>query len=303
MGLFSFNYAKPGPGVNPDEPEKKGFFRFWEIIFEKFTKLLGTNALHALLSLPYLALLYIIAPINSDWVTNIAQSLSSDAASVESNAAMLMLAFRFMFATGVFILWGSGPSSAMYSYITRCFTRSDPVWIISDGFDKFKENFKQSMIVVIIDIVVLLLGMNAIHFYYTMYLNTGSSIWMLLTSLMIMISVIYTWMHYYIYQIMVTFECKISQLYKNAALFGIGMLPMNVLLTLLAGIISTVLFMVGFNPMFMIIIELVLLMLVTRFPIEFYAARKIKKTIVNTEEKALPKKVYIDEAADGGEEM
>ena len=53
----------------------------------------------------------------------------------------------------------------------------------------------------------------------------------------------------------------------------------------------------------MIIIELVLLMLVTRFPIEFYAARKIKKTIVNTEEKALPKKVYIDEAADGGEEM
>ena len=57
MGLFSFNYAKPGPGVDANEPEKKGFFRFWEVIFEKFSKLIGTNAVsYTHLTLPTIRL-------------------------------------------------------------------------------------------------------------------------------------------------------------------------------------------------------------------------------------------------------
>ena len=28
MALFQFNFDKPGPGVNPDEPRKTGYPRF-----------------------------------------------------------------------------------------------------------------------------------------------------------------------------------------------------------------------------------------------------------------------------------
>ncbi len=68
------------------------------------------------------------------------------------------------FSIGVFTFWGSGPATAAYSYITRCFTRGEHTWVLSDGADKFKENFKQSMVVVLIDAVLLVFGINAILF-------------------------------------------------------------------------------------------------------------------------------------------
>lgn len=293
MGLFSFNYSKPGPGVNADEPEKKGFFRFWEVVFEKFSKIIGANTLHALLSLPYLVILYIIAPVNFTWLNDFAASIAVDG-SAEVVLSTIMFGLRSMFAIGVFMLWGSGPSSAMYAYITRCFTRRDPVWIMSDGFAKFKENFKQSIIVVIIDIVVIFLGTNAVMFYYSFYSSTGSMIWMFMCSLMAMVLLIYTWMHFYIYQIMVTFECNLGQLYKNSVLFAIAMLPMNILITVITLVILIGLFMV-LNPMLAIILDLAVFAILMRFPMEFTASRKISKSFINVKKKEAPKKEYIGE--------
>lgn len=284
MGLFSFNYAKPGPGVDANEPEKKGFFRFWEIIFEKFGKLMGLNTLHAILSIVYLLILFFIAPVNDNWLISLAQDASQDAETVETVAFTFTIMLRAIFALAVFMLWGSGPSSAMYAYVSRCFTRRDPVWIMSDGKDKIKENFKQSMIVVIVDLVVLFLSLNAIIFYNSLFQQSGNIFFMLLTSLMMMLFVIYTWMHFYIYQIMITFECTIKQLYKNALIFAIASLPMNLFLTILnAAVLFSLYFLL--NPMFAIIIDLVLLPILMRFPIEFYAARKIKKVALGDEEK------------------
>ncbi len=283
MGLFSFNYSKPGPGVDVNEPEKKGFFRFWEIIFEKFSKLLGLNTLHGLVSIIYFALLFFIAPVNDDWLKTLVQDVSADADTLATATLTFSILLRTIFSLAVITFWGSGPSSAVYSYVSRCFVRRDPVWIISDGKDKFKENFKQSMIVVIIDVVALFLSMNAISFYSGMLTKTGNMFFMLLTSLMIIVFVLYTWMHYYIYQIMITFECTLKQLYKNALIFAIACLPMNLFLTILAGgvLISLYFFM---NPLFALILDVVVLGMFTRFPIEFYASRKIKKVAIRDED-------------------
>ena len=233
MGLFSFNYAKPGPGVDANEPEKKGFFRFWEIIFEKFGKLLGLNTIHAILSIVYLLILFVIAPVNDTWLTQLAQGASEDPQTVQMVAFTFTTMMRAIFAIGIFMLWGSGPSSAVYAYVSRCFIRRDPVWIISDGKDKLKENFKQSIIVAVIDIVLLFLSINAIMFYNSMFTQSGNILFMMLISLMVMMFVIYTWMHFYIYQLIVTFECTLKQLYKNALIFAIAALPMNLFLTVL----------------------------------------------------------------------
>ena len=50
MGLFGGNYMKEGPGVDKNAPKKKGFFLFWDIIIRKFTKMLGVNILHFVMS-------------------------------------------------------------------------------------------------------------------------------------------------------------------------------------------------------------------------------------------------------------
>ena len=64
--------------------------------------------------------------------------------SAENVQGSIMILIQLAFSIGVFTFWGSGPATAAYSYITRCFTRGEHTWVLSDGADKFKENFKQS---------------------------------------------------------------------------------------------------------------------------------------------------------------
>ena len=48
MGLFGFSdYNKDGPGVSKNERQKKGVFRFWEIYFRKFGRLVQLNLIFA----------------------------------------------------------------------------------------------------------------------------------------------------------------------------------------------------------------------------------------------------------------
>ncbi|MCL2488154.1 MAG: DUF624 domain-containing protein [Oscillospiraceae bacterium] len=58
MGMFQriglFNYSRPGPGINKGVPEKHAFFRFFELYFRKFFKLITCNLLYALVTLPVL---------------------------------------------------------------------------------------------------------------------------------------------------------------------------------------------------------------------------------------------------------
>lgn len=54
MGLFQKNYDKPGKGVSKNEPEKRGFFRFFELYFRNFWKLISAQFWCVFLSLPVL---------------------------------------------------------------------------------------------------------------------------------------------------------------------------------------------------------------------------------------------------------
>ncbi len=47
-----FDPSKAGPGVSKNEPEKTAFFRFFELYFRKFFKLIVANLLYVLVSLP-----------------------------------------------------------------------------------------------------------------------------------------------------------------------------------------------------------------------------------------------------------
>lgn len=293
MGLFGGGYDKPGKGVDKNAPKKKGFFLFWDVVFHKFTKFAGANTLYALTSIIWLMLLYIIAPVHASSVSEVGELLQNAQMDADSISQSLIFGLRAVFAVSVFTLWGSGPSSAAYAYITRCFTTSTPVWVVSDGWDKFKENFKQSIIVVIVDAVVLILGMNAIYFYYNEYIVSGNLMWMTLCYIVCVALVIYTMMHIYIYQLMVTFEYKMGQLYKNALILALGKLPMNLLFIVISfGITAGLFFIV--NPAVVILFLIILGLCITRYPMEFYATRVLEKIIAEKEKKN-PKITYIEE--------
>lgn len=286
MGLFN-GYLKPGPGVDKDAPKKKGLFLLIEIFIRKFIKIMQLNLMYVLFSLPWLLILYVFSMFVTNDLANSVANISIQQIPGQDFASVLGVAqvsLRLLFVLLVFCLWGSGPASAGYAYITRCFTREEHAWVWSDFVDKFKGNFKQGMAVVCIDAVMLFLGCNALYFYVSIYQMTGSFMWLLLCYVCILLFVVYSMMHYFIYQIMVTFECKLSQLYRNALLLSLGKAPMCLLLT---GIGVALIYMMTINPIIGVLLSVFLGISIIRFPMEFYTARVIEKTAVNIRKKPI----------------
>ena len=299
MGIFGGGYMKEGKGVDKNEPKKKGFFLFIDILMHKISKIIGTNCLYALTSIIWIVILYMFFGIligNTGIVASIAKTISETDASIstEEMQGSIILLLQLVCTMGIFSMWGSGPASAAYAYIHRCFTRGEHAWVLSDGKDKFKENFKQGMLVVLFDAIVLIFAINAGYFYYTLYIGTANFIWLALSYIIVLIFLIYTMMHPYIYQIMVTFECGIWSIYKNALIITIAKLPVNFLLLVISGVVIYAMFTVV-NPLAASLIILIVGLCLTSFPSHFYAARVIERTILKDIKEKQPKIEYIGE--------
>lgn len=299
MGIFGGGYMKEGKGVDKNEPKKKGFFLFIDVLMHKISKIIGTNCLYALTSIIWIAILYMFFGIligNTGVVASIAKTISETDASIstEEMQGSIILLLQLVCTMGIFSMWGSGPASAAYAYIHRCFTRGEHAWVLSDGKDKFKENFKQGMLVVLFDAIVLIFAINAGYFYYTLYIGTANFIWLALSYIIVLIFLIYTMMHPYIYQIMVTFECGIWSIYKNALIITIAKLPVNFLLLVISGVVIYAMF-TFVNPLAASLIILIAGLCLTSFPSHFYAARVIERTILKDIKEKQPKIEYIGE--------
>lgn len=280
MGLFGGNFAKPGPGVDKDAPKKKGIFLFFEIYFRKFWNIIHANALYFTASILFVMLLYVFAPISSSSIDSLAQQMYTEGADIEAINANLQVTLRSFFAVTMFGLWGCAPMATGYAYILRCYTREQHAWVWSDFVEKVKSNFKQSIVVFVADIAVLFLATNALAFYYMSYNATGEMLWLICASVIAIMCVLYTMMHFYIYQLMVTFECTTKQLFKNALLLAIAKLPMNALLAIIALVLNFVIFNF-LNPAIALALSFCIWSGLVRFPIEFYAARVLEKTFIN----------------------
>lgn len=299
MGIFGGGYDKPGKGVDKNEPKKKGFFLFFDIIIRKFSKIVSTNCLYTLTSIIWIAILYFFAGIilsGTSIVSNIAAEISAveSGISPEEMQGSIMVLLQLAFAVGIFSLWGSGPATAAYAYVHRCFTRGEPVWVASDGKDKFKENFKQGMFVLLIDAIVIVFGLNAAHFYYSLYISSQNMIWLLLSYIIVLMFLVYSMMHPYIYQIMVTFECKIGAVYKNALLITMAKLPGNIFTFAISAVVIFALFSV-LTPLIAALIIAVIGLCLTCYPGHFYAARVIERSILKDMKKKQSEIEYIEE--------
>lgn len=274
MGLLNRNYEKPGKGVDINAPEKRGFFRFWEMFCEKFWANVRAGLLTALVSIPVLFAVFCFSPI--DPIVSIFQDKE-----LATSADYLL---RLILTSIYFLLWGGGPASTAYAYVAKCHTLRKPVWVFSDGFGVIKSNFKQSILLALIDIVAFHAFLTAFFVYGDMYAQSGSLLYFVLRSVVCIIFVVYTWSQFYIYQVMTTLSLKFKHVWKNAIVFSLSSLPMNLIFTILS-VALAILCYVCFNPMFAFFMTLAVVPLLTRLPMEFYAARKLGKVITDFEEK------------------
>lgn len=281
MSVFKFNYNKEGKGIEKDAPEKNIFYTFFESFIRNFWNLIKVNFLYVATSVPMLliaAFLFagLVYPNMGEALSNLAAS--SGAEDTLQTEALYVGAFMMVFASEVLLLIGSGPSSAYFSYATKCMTNEEHVWLWGDFKKQFKENFKQATAVAVIDVIVLVSAIVALVFYSGMYGATGNAVYFALRTVMIVVSLLYCMMHGYIYQFMVTFENKLSVIYKNAFIMAIAKLPQNLLL-LAVQVVPTYLLFTIINPFPAALLLLVIWYALLRYPMEFYAARSIKKII------------------------
>lgn len=267
-----------------DFPEKRGFIVFFELFFRKFTRLIQVNLLYIAFCIPYLFILYWFSPINTSFfkmlkIAEISQFLES----LPIDAYLMFEAFlRFAFAFLVITLWGAGPVSAGYLYILRNYARQEHAWIWSDFWQHLRQNFIQGLVVLIFDVVIIAASVFGFVFYAENYAVSGSVMARVAQGAIIVLLLLYTIMHYYIYQLMVTFKSRLYLLFKTSFTLAVLKLPQNLMLTIIgAGGLLYILYSLEWIAIFLCIVILITLI---NFMNGFYATGVIKKYVIDDQD-------------------
>ena len=194
MGLISnlFNYAKPGPGVEKNQQQKRRFFLFFELFFRKFWKLIQLNLLYVLFWIPPLIAGTLLTPYN---------------------ATFAYLAF---FLIGTFT---AGPATAGAVYILRNFATETPVFLLSDFFQQVKENYKQSADAFLLNSLAFF-ACYASYLFYGEHLDMGFMNYLFKAMVLIM-AVLIAFETFHVFLMIVTVDLKLKDILKNCFLFSL----------------------------------------------------------------------------------
>lgn len=265
MGLF-FNYNKVGPGVEKDEPRRKGVALYFELLWRSIGKLCLANILYFAISLPIFAVYFLLA---THFLGIVMPEEIGTIAFVQS---------AFLISLVVVILWGTGPVSAGFTYILRNTAREEHFFTCSDFFEKSKESFKRGLGFLAIDVFMFMCSVTSIITYYNMAEKSGG-IYTVLFVVSCLSLFIYTIMHFYLYEIEITFRNSFVQVYKNSIIMALATLPMCVLLTAIV-YFATIILLGFLNPLIVLFVSALVWISIMRFAIDFYVARTIKKKIL-----------------------
>lgn len=269
MGFF--NFEKEGPGISKDAPQKKGVFFFFELLGRKIGSFCAMNLLYILVSLPMIAVCFFAAQFFVSYLQNI---FGASPDGVFLLQAYQLVAFIFL------VFLGSGPASAAMAYFNRTAVREEAIYLFSDFFSQFKANLRQGMLVGIIHPLLSFAMLFGVIFYAIQYLSTGAAFWLILMLALFVVFVLFVFSGFYLYQLMITFENSVLQLYKNAFILALSNMLTNFLVSAVIIILNFLIFFT-FTPIVSIILAVIGWTAIMRFAAEFRPARCIKRQIID----------------------
>jgi uncharacterized membrane protein YesL len=301
MGLFSFNYDKEGPGIDKNAPKKGPVGEFFSILGTKFWRLVQINLLLVLFSIPALLVSFFVV----NWlVPNIMPSLTPEHISklltsvglgealvenltVEAFASHLFVSTMLVFTAG-FVgvqLFTVGPVHAGLTYLMRNISRREPAFTWMDFKDTAKSNLKQS---IIHSIITALLGIViGVAYYYYARVMAPSVFKTIMQTFMVVIFILFLIMQMYCYQLMITFDLKLKDVYRNAFLMTFLKLPsnfftllLNVLILFVIPYLAIWLIPHGLTNFILLIFYLFLLFSLTLFISNYQANRQIQRYLM-----------------------
>ncbi len=236
MGLFSPNYAKPGPGIDKNAPEKHRIWQFFEILWNQLSKLCKANLLYFIAMIPLMLGLYLCFKID---VTSPSFVVLRTPGEIDLLGLLLLVA-------SVFVTF---PATLGFTYILRNIQRREHAWIWHDFIKHTKLNYKKGVINGALTLVLYYMLLNA-HALYKGGIFNIPVLDMYLSILMIIIMIIFTWMQFYVNTMIVTFDMKLKDIYRNAFLFSIAKIPLNIFISLVCIILAIGLWLIPLITIF-----------------------------------------------------
>ncbi len=236
MGLFK-GYESSGPGISKYAPKKKGIALFWDIFFNKFWKLTGLNLLFFIFCLPLYISLFVFFLVKS----------------VKIMFAIVCVLFVLF---TIFI----GPAMAGMTKVLRSFVIQKHTFVIRDFFKGFRENFKKSLVVGILDVVTVLSAFSAYNIYPDWANHYGSKLFYIPLIITMSVAFVILLMNYYIFLMMTATDLSMKNLFKNSFALAFAALKQNLISTFFF------LFFVVFMVVMFFMVPLFALMLIPFFP-------------------------------------
>ena len=224
--------SRPGKGIDKNEPEKRRFFLFFELFFSKISKLILLNFIYFVTLLPLIMGIYYSVLVNP---------LIENAAGILKYPPFIFTPTKVGTILLVVSIFITGPATAGFTYVIRNMQRREHSWVLSDFFEHAKKNYLQGIITSAVDMVCCIVLYVALAFYlYIMPVDApelGTALPMMGAMFVVAISIVFIWAHFYLYTMMVTFKLDYGKLFKNSLIFAIAKLPLNILISIILGII------------------------------------------------------------------
>ncbi len=239
-GFNWFNrYHKDGKGVEKDEPkilEHPGVANFFKFYWRKLSSLLSVNLLMVFGNFPiFFYFIYkagyfgvessapyyqVFAPLygaeimKDSPVTAALYGIFGIQVPISANTWTTLI---FLGLTALLFIT-FGPVNVGITYLCRNMMREEPVFMMQDFFYAIKKNFRQGLILGIMDLAAILLLAYDIRFFLESLTSTMMYIMFYMSLLMF---VIYFMMRFYMYHILITFDLSIFKILKNSLIFAL----------------------------------------------------------------------------------
>lgn len=277
MGLFSSYFTKPGPGVDKDAPEKLRIWQFFEIFWGQLSKLCLLNMIYFVAALPLIFGIYLCFELKVDAPLFVAVRTIDGVATMD-------LAGLILIVVSIFVTF---PATLGFTFVIRNIQRREHAWIWHDFIKHTKANYKKGVINGIVTLIVYYLLFNAHAMYYSQTMFPSTRINSFLAILMVAFIIGFTWAQFYINTMIVTFDLKLRHIYKNAFIFAISKIPLNILITIICLILGLGLYVLSLIiPVLGILITLLILFSLFGFIIIFCVYPTIDKYMITVAEES-----------------
>ena len=124
-----------------------------------------------------------------------------------------------------------GPATAGMMYVLRNMANERPTFVVEDFFDAFKKNFKQGVVVGLLNLLAAFVSGYGIFFYYCCVTNPEQDPMFSMIPLIVVLSVgfVVLFASFYIYLMLVTCKLDTKALIKNSFILALAGFKTNIL--------------------------------------------------------------------------